>query len=187
MYLWHNWGPKNWGVVEPGFIYRSGLMEPGQVKRALQKNNIRVIVSLCGRDASKEQVAQEIAARELGVEILWLPMKGDGTTADGTMDLHVAAVAAICKARREGKPVLIQCGAGANRTGGVVAAYQLLVQRKNPQEVLAEMREHRFDPHDNAVMLEFLNRNMRAAAQKLVEMGVIKDVPAVTAIPSKVE
>ncbi|MCY2925783.1 MAG: hypothetical protein NT031_10145, partial [Planctomycetota bacterium] len=34
------WPAKNWGVVDPGAIFRSGQMPPWQVKRVLQENGI---------------------------------------------------------------------------------------------------------------------------------------------------
>jgi hypothetical protein len=174
---------KNWGVVEPGRIYRSGLMPAWQVKRVLKENRIRVIVSLNGRIIEDPlQRAQEEAAAELGIEILRFQMPGDGREADGTMTRHAKAVAAICKARQEGKPVLVQCSAGANRTGGVVATYELLVQRRAPAEVLADMLKHEYSPEENPQLLEYLNRNMKDAARELVAMGVIKEVPPVTTI-----
>ncbi|MCY2928631.1 MAG: hypothetical protein NTV86_03895 [Planctomycetota bacterium] len=174
---------KNWGVVEPGRIYRSGLMQPWQVKRVLKDNNIRVIITMNGRDIEDpKQRAQEEAAAELGIEILRFPMGGDGREADGTMALHAKAVAAICKARQEGKPVLVQCAAGANRAGGVVATYELLVQRRDPSDVLAEMRKHKYSPERNPKLLEYLNHNMKEAAPELVAIGVIKEVPPVTTI-----
>lgn len=176
--------PKNWGEVVPGKMYRSGLMDPRIVKGVLAENKIRVIVTMCSRETDDpEQMSQEAAARELGIEIKRFPMKGDGTTLDGTMNLHVEAIPVICKALSQGKVVLVQCAAGANRTGTMVAAYQLLVERKTPREVYQEMRRHKFEPVKNRVMLDFLNRNMKDCAEKLVKKGVIPSVPADLTIP----
>lgn len=183
--LWH-WGPHNWGVVEPGRIYRSGLLRPGHVKQVLADNHIGVVISLCPRNPKDARdVALEKAVEELGLEIQRFPMHGNGTPNDGTINWHVAAVAAIVKARKEGKPVLVQCAAGAQRTGGVVATYQLLVERKSPQEVYAEMCRHKFNAARNPKLLEFLNRHMKDIAEKLVSLGVIEDVPAVATIPGE--
>jgi hypothetical protein len=182
-FIWYT-TPKNWGVVEPGRIYRSGLIRPGLVKQTLAENRIRVIVSLCSRNPEDPRDdAMEAAAKELGIEVLRFPMKGDGTAADGTMDLHVAAIEAICKARQAEKPVLIQCAAGAQRTGGVVATYQLLVERKTLQEVYAEMLQHNVDTRPDHPLLPFLNRNMKDAAEKLVAKGVIPSVPPDLTLP----
>ncbi|MCY2925784.1 MAG: hypothetical protein NT031_10150, partial [Planctomycetota bacterium] len=134
---------------------------------------------LNGRDAKDpKDRAQERAAAELGIEVLRFPMGGNGLEADGTMTRHVQAVAAICQARQEGKRVLIQCAAGANRTGGVVATYELLVERLAPRAVLAHMRKFRYSSRANPTLLAYLNRNMPEAAQELVDLGVIEDVPA---------
>jgi Dual specificity phosphatase, catalytic domain len=175
--MW-NWPAKNWGVVEPGGIYRSGLMQTWQVKRVLQEYGIGVIVAMNGKDVNDpKDRAEEEAAAELGIEILRFPMGGDGLEADRTMARHVQAVAAICKARQEGKRVLVQCSAGANRTGGVVATYELLVKRLSPWAVLTHMRRYKYSLRANPTLLAYLNRNMPDAARSLVSLGVIKDVP----------
>jgi hypothetical protein len=171
-------GPKNWGVVEQGAIYRSGMMKPWKVRGVLADHQIKVVVSMCSREPDNpKDNALEDAASELGVEIKRFPMGGNGLPPESSPNLHVEAVKAICDARAAGKPVLVQCAAGAQRTGGVVAAYQLLVRGKSPDEVFAQMRRHRHDPDDNPELVPFLNEHMPEWAAQLVELGVIDTVP----------
>lgn len=182
--MWY-WPAKNWGVVESGAIYRSGLMQPWQARRVLQENGIGVIVTMNAEDASDPKaVAEKNAAAQLGIPILRFPMGGDGMEADGGITRHVQAVAAICRARQEGKRVLVQCSAGANRTGGVVAMYELLVERLAPRTVLGHMRKYKYSVRENPGLLACLNRNMPLAAQELVDLGVIKEIPPALTISS---
>lgn len=166
--------PRNWDVVEPGGLYRSGQMHPALVERVLADNQIDVILSLNGRDEDCElQMAQEKAASRLGIAIQLFGLRGNGLPADGKIRIHVAAVTALMRARAEGKRVLVQCSAGANRTGGVIAIYQLLVLRMSGQEVYRQMTDHKWSPSKSPELLAFLNSNMKAIAQALCDHGVL--------------
>jgi len=165
--------PKNVGEVEANGLYRSGLNHPDSVESFLADKHIQVIISLTGYEQEPRILAQEQAAQRLGISIQRFPLRGTGLPRNGKIDTHVAAVAALLKARQQGKCVLVQCAAGANRTGGVIAIYQLLAKRMSGQEVYREMADHKWDPHDNAELLNFLNSNMRAIAEALCREGVL--------------
>jgi protein tyrosine/serine phosphatase len=167
--------PKRWAVVEEGRIYRSGQLSAALVKKMLQRHGIQVIVSLNGAaPQDRDQQAEQKAAEELGVELLRFPLRGDGT---GDVGHYTQAVAAVAEARRQGKPVLVHCAAGAQRTGGVIACYQLLLEHLPPAEVVAEMRQHGWDPRDNPALLKYLNQNLGEIATRLREQGVIEEIP----------
>jgi protein tyrosine/serine phosphatase len=178
--VWHNglknqFFPKNFGIVEPGKIYRSGQISWRLIEPTLKENNIRTIVVLSATGAKPEDVAGEVrAAADLGIDRQIFPLSGDGT---GNLDTYAAAVAAIDRSVKENKPVLVHCVAGAQRTGGVIAVYRLLVQHESPAAALAEMRNFGHDPTSNPHLLEYLNDHMSELAQKLVDLGVIDQKP----------
>lgn len=171
--------PKNFGVIEEGRVYRSGLINCRLQRDTLQRHGIRVIVTmLADKPSDPDQAAEQEAARELGIEIRRFPMKGDGYNRDGDVVApYVGAVAAICQARREGKPVLVHCSAGASRAGGVTATFRLLVQRKSPRDAHEEMLRYGYSPSRNPGLIRFLNRNMPEIARRLVERGAIESAP----------
>jgi protein tyrosine phosphatase (PTP) superfamily phosphohydrolase (DUF442 family) len=167
--------PKRFGVVQDGMIYRSGQLSSALVKRTLQKHGIRRIVDLTSIEpADPDERAEKRAAAELGVEISVFTLKGDGT---GDIHNYARAVEAIFRAQQAGQPVLVHCAAGAQRTGGVIAAWRLLVERKDPSFVLKELRRYGWDPKDDTVLLEYLNSHMAELAQLLHESGVIDPIP----------
>jgi hypothetical protein len=120
-----------------------------------------------------EQPAERAAIADLGIELHRCRLVGDGT---GNIDSYADAVVAIAAARKEGKPVLVHCYAGAQRTGGVVAAYRLLVEGAAPSAVYAELSEYGWSPGDTA-LVEFLNTHMRTIANRLVDAGLLETVP----------
>ena len=166
--------PKRFGVVKEGRIYRSGQLSASLIKRTLVKYKIGVIVSLSGDSDDVDKNAERQAAAELGIERLVFPLGGNGT---GDINNYAEAIAAICEAQEKGNPVLVHCAAGAQRTGGVVATYRLLVEEKAPSFALAEMKSYGWDPRDNKLLLPYINSNMAQLAELLCEMGVINEAP----------
>lgn len=168
--------PKHFGVVREGSVYRSGQLSASLVKRTLAKYNIRVIVDLTGdQPGDVDQEAEKQAATELGIERVRLPLRGNGT---GNINKYALAIAAIVKAEEQGMPVLLHCAAGAQRTGGVIAAYRLSVRKEAPSFVLAELMRYDHDPEDNAALLPYLNSQMSELASLLKQMGVMDDIPS---------
>ena len=167
--------PKRWGVVEDGIIYRSGQLSSSLVKRVLAEHGIEVIVDLTGVEAgNKDQAAERQAAEELGIEVKRFPLHGDGT---GDIAHYIDALSAVVEARDNGTPVLIHCAAGAQRTGGAVAFYRLLIERKSPSVVLKEMARYDWNPRKDTILLDYLDEHMAEMAAALKERGIIDEIP----------
>jgi protein tyrosine/serine phosphatase len=167
--------PKRWAVVEGHQIYRSGQLSGSLVKRTLARHGIKVIVALTGDDPQdKNQQAEKQTAAELGIDLLRFPLNGDGT---GDVHQYAGAVAAVIHAERQGKPVLVHCAAGAQRTGGTIAFYQLLVDRKPPATVIRDLRHHGWNPKRNPNLLPYLNENLVRVAAILHDQGLLDEIP----------
>jgi predicted protein tyrosine phosphatase len=165
----------NWGTVVPGQIFRSATVSRHLIRRKLADNKIGVIVFL-SRDTGDDAdlAAERKIAADSGIKFLNFPMNGDGVAAP---EQYTAALAAVCQAKAEGKPVLIHCHSGAQRTGGVVAMYRLLVEGKAPSEAYAEMRHYGYDPARNTTLMPFLNEHISQWAQSLAELKIIPHTP----------
>ncbi|MFH1969013.1 MAG: dual specificity protein phosphatase family protein [Verrucomicrobiota bacterium] len=166
---------KHWGVVEQGLIYRSGRLPLDRAQATLANHQIRVLIDLTeNKPSNRFQPKERAAATALGIEYYNFPLIGDGT---GDIAHYANAIVVIHQARREGKPVLVHCAAGAQRTGGVVAAYRLLVERRSPDEARAELRQYGWKPGKDQVLLNYLNRNMAKLAELLLALQVIDIIP----------
>jgi protein-tyrosine phosphatase len=169
---------KRFGIVEQECIYRSGQLSAPLIKKFLTKYNIRVIVDLTTDDPNDpDQKAEKKTAAELGIEVIKAPLRGNGT---GDVNNLARAVISIAQAVKKGTPVLVHCAAGTQRTGGVIAAYRLLVQKKDPDFVLSEMKRYGFNQKGNPDLLPFLNGNMSDLAMRLKQAGIIEAVPEPT-------
>jgi len=167
--------PKRWGVVEEGKIYRSGQLSRHLVKQMLESNGIQVVVDLTWDDPHEPNHVAEVAAiAELGIERRLCPLMSDGT---GDVHIYARAVSELAAAARDGKTVLVHCAAGAQRTGGVVALYRMLVQGKSAEFSLAEMRKYKYDPERSPRLLEYVNAHIGEIAADLVRDGTIARVP----------
>lgn len=164
--------PKRFGVVERDAIFRSGRIAPRLLPGALQKHGIKVIIDLTEpeqQDASWR--AERKAAEKLGIARFNFPLCGDGT---GNITNYANAIAAIARSRNEKKPVLVHCAAGVQRTGGVIAAYRLLVEKQPPENVSAELRRYGWKARKDKVLLEYLNTHMPELNVLLQDLGVIR-------------
>ena len=167
--------PKRWGEVEAGTVYRSGQLHRALVKQTLEEHRIRVIVDLTGENPlAADEAAENAAIRELGITQRRFPMNGNGT---GDLDRVAGAVAALADAKEQGKPVLVHCNAGAQRTSSVVALYRLLMRGPSPGDVLDELRHYCRGPDERRVLIDFVNASAPEVAERLVRLGVLKQAP----------
>jgi len=167
--------PKRWGVVEEGAIFRSGRLPPSLLKKMLRRHNIICIVDLTFPDnATAVQQAEKKIAGELGIQYFNYPLYGSGI---GDVWNYAHALAVMANAKKENKPVLVHCAAGTQRTGGVVAAYRMLLEKSPPAIAYAELIQYGWNPNEDQILLEFLNSRMAELATRLLEMQLIDSIP----------
>lgn len=142
--------PKNFGVVTEGRVYRSGELTPGATRRVVREHAIRTIVDLGAHTlGTPEQAREEAVAEALGVAYHRLPLYGDGT---GDPNQYARALRLMTDP--DNQPVLVHCGAGAQRIGCAIALYRTVVEGHSPDDALREATDFRHDPEDNPVMHE---------------------------------
>ena len=167
---------KRWGAVVPGKVYRSGQITKYMIESILSKHDIDVIIDLtCDNPHDIHQQKELEVARKMGVEHHRFPLGGDGT---GDVRNYAGALKLLAECEREGKPVLVHCSAGAQRTGGVVAAYRILVRKDSPQAAYQEMMDYGWRPKRDLELVPYLNANLGEIAALLAEAGVIDEIPA---------
>lgn len=169
--------PVNFGVVEPGRIYRSGQISKEVIGRTLKNDHIGLIINLNGYDTDDALVEQK-TANELGIQQELLSLGGDGL---GDPNVYPKALADIVKANRQGKAVLVHCQSGAQRTGGVIATYRILVEGKSPDEAFAEMERYGHEPKHNPLLIPFIRQHLD---QWRTQLAALESAPATRPIDS---
>ncbi|WP_406694068.1 hypothetical protein V5E97_23785 [Singulisphaera sp. Ch08] len=111
---------KRVAVIEPGRLVRGAWQRPGPLRRIIDREGIRTIVSLTAinRDDPK-YVAQAKVVRETGVDWIIVPMRGSRATLDQM------AEAADLLADPARQPAYFHCVAGHHRTSLAHAAYRI--------------------------------------------------------------
>jgi protein tyrosine phosphatase (PTP) superfamily phosphohydrolase (DUF442 family) len=126
-------GWRNWGVVEPGRLYRSNHPLPWQLRAAARRLGLKTVVNLrgwrpgCGSDALSRREASR-----LGLVHVDAPLESRGAPHRDRL-LRLAEIFA-----RMQEPALLHCKSGADRTG-VAAGVWLLLQGRSVAEASAQL------------------------------------------------
>jgi protein tyrosine/serine phosphatase len=167
--------PKRFGIVVPGKVFRSGQISRFLIADVVDRNHIGTIIDLNGLDSNDaDQQAEVEVSQAKGVRHLRFPLRGDAT---GQIDRYAGAVQAMVESEHEGRPVLVHCAAGSQRTGACISFYRLLVRHDPPEGVYRELMSYGWDPRSNRILLEYVNGHMHELAQLLVERHTIEREP----------
>ncbi len=151
--------PKNFGVVDEGRVYRSGQLTPSAMRRVVEKRHIRTVIDLGSywdgarlADPAGEERNQRVA-EALGVRRYVMPLIGDGT---GNVNWYIHAVRIMNDPARQ--PVLVHCGAGAERTSVACILYEQL-RHGTPDNAtgVEEARKFRHNPKKTPQVREVLD------------------------------
>jgi hypothetical protein len=168
--------PKRFGVVVPGKLFRSGQISRFLISDVVSRNEIGTIIDLNGLEpGNADQQAELDLAKANGIRHLRFPLRGNAT---GEIDHYAGALAAIVESEREGRPVLVHCAAGSQRTGACISFYRLLVRHDPPESVYRELEKYAWDPRTDQVLVDYVNGHMHELAQLLVQRHAIEREPS---------
>jgi lipid-A-disaccharide synthase-like uncharacterized protein len=147
---------KNFGVVVPGEIYRSGYLSTAALSRTHSRYGIRTIIDLGGSEPNTDEYQQEVTtASALGMQRFEFVLPGDGT---GDPRTYVKVLQLM--ADRNNHPILIHCGAGTFRTSTAVILYLNIYQKLPFWDAVQTCRQFGYDPHNNLRHLAYLAENL---------------------------
>ena len=164
--------PRRFVAVIPGQLYRSGWIDARLVEDVLRDHGIGLVVDLTADAAdspdSPERAAERSAVRRLGIDYRSCPLRGDGT---GDVEEYANAVAAIAHAQARGLPVLVHCAAGDKRSGGVVAAFLLLVGGATTDVARGEIGRFSKRGVPSETVLHYLDDHLAEIAERVRDEG----------------
>ncbi len=124
---------RNWGVVEPGRLYRSNHPLPWQLAQAARRHGLRSVINLRGhRENCGSDALGRARAGELGLIHADAPFESRGAPHKDRI-LRLAGLFAEVP-----EPVLIHCKSGADRTG-LVAGIWLLLHGRGVDAALGQL------------------------------------------------
>lgn len=126
-------GWRNWGVVEPGRLYRSNHPLPWQLRAATRRFGLRSIINLRGEreDCGSDRLGRAAAAA-LGLVQIDAPLESRGAP-------HKDRILRLAEIFRDlPEPALMHCKSGADRTG-LAAGLWMLLQGRPPALAMAQL------------------------------------------------
>jgi protein tyrosine/serine phosphatase len=130
----------NFGIVTKEKIYRSGTLLPFQFNAVIKKYKIKTVLRLSNFELKKFNVHQiQCIYRENNIYEMPLVMPGDGVA---DFNLYNRAVEIL--QTKDYHPLWVFCARGVHRTGAVIAAYRVCVQKWSFSEALNEMKKYKF-------------------------------------------
>ena len=130
----------NFYAVKPGVLYRSGNLYPADMERLIRRYGLRTVVNL--REDVKFAslgLSEKTWVEERGLRYVYLPSPPKITPCMVRRFLEVAT-------DPENQPVLVHCHQGRGRTGVLVAAYRIAVERWSVEEAVDDMVRHECSP-----------------------------------------
>ena len=122
---------KQFAVVVPEKVYRSGLLKEHQLESAIQSLKLRTVICLDAAEAPKERkLCQSHGVRFLSFD---MHSSGKGSPADYQTVVETLADPAS-------QPVLVHCRAGVARTGAAIALYRMAVDHWTYEQAITELR-----------------------------------------------
>lgn len=123
----------NFHEVVPGLFYRSAQLDAEGLANTIQTYGIRTVINLRGENPDQWYVDERRTATEAGVRYIDFGMSSGEDLTDARQDQLVTI---LTDAPR---PMLVHCYAGADRSGLVSAAYQLVVGKRPPDEAAGQL------------------------------------------------
>jgi tyrosine-protein phosphatase SIW14 len=147
---------RNFLVVKPGVLYRSGQLSPKALERILYEHNIGTVISLRGNTQGQQNSSVEWEERlcfKNFVHHIALPL---GSTEQRAQVSPGDSFKLVDTAARQflqimsdpvtyPRPVLVHCLAGIHRTGVMAALYRIEKQGWTKEQALAEMKALGYD------------------------------------------
>lgn len=174
--VWPHIAPKNFGVAHIDAerqIYRSGQLTVAATAKVVDRYGIRTIVDLGTHEPGtpEERIAQK-TAEALGLTRHRFDLEGDAT---GDPNDYVAALRILTDPAAQ--PVLVHCGAGAERTGCIVALYRQIEQGWDEDLAYAETKNYRHSSQRNPRLRRVLEYYGDAITEAFTSGGEVVSEP----------
>jgi predicted protein tyrosine phosphatase len=130
---------KNFRVVRPGVLYRSGQMTRAGLERALFDYGIKTVISLRDGTTPADQDEEAFCNSEEVTFVRILPSRWGDVGGSVPVEAGVRRFQEIMAEPRN-YPVLIHCFAGIHRTGAYTAIYRMEFEHWTNAQALAELK-----------------------------------------------
>jgi tyrosine-protein phosphatase SIW14 len=131
---------RNFHVVRPGVLYRSGQMTKEGLQRVLYDYHIKTVISLRDGQSQRDRDEEEFCKSEDINFVRILPSRWGDEGGSVPVEAGVQRFRAIMGDPRN-YPVLVHCYAGIHRAGSYCAIYRMEFEHWTNAQAIAEMRD----------------------------------------------
>lgn len=167
--VFHELHWKQFAVVVPEKIYRSGLLKSHQLESAMESLKLKTVICLDSKEADRERKLCE----EHGVRLLSFDMHSSG---EGRPEDYVEVVRTLNDPASQ--PVLVHCRAGVARTGASVALYRMSVQNWTFDEAISELksfeRKGRCEPELQRMITKIYEEKLKSNLVRQSEASAVR-------------
>jgi protein tyrosine/serine phosphatase len=164
---------RNFRVVKPGVLYRSGQLRLAGLEQLIREHGIRTVVTLRDADVPGERppdwAEEEYCRKEELYYYRLSPKTWWRTDGRAAADENVEQFLRIIDDPKH-YPILVHCFAGSHRTGAYCAIYRMEVEHMSNAEAMAELHAggytHLFEEEDIRGYLESYTPRWRRVAGK---------------------
>ena len=141
---WYDWNEKRVAIVVPGQLVRGGWQRPEPLRRIIDRNQIKTVVTLAIIDEKIERYQDQARVlHEKGVRWVFVPM------VDSTATMEQMAEAADLLADPALQPIFFHCIAGHHRTSLAHAAYRIRHDGWTAEQAWKELTTYRWTRPEN--------------------------------------
>ena len=130
---------RNFRVVRPGVLYRSGQMTKDGLKRILNDYSIKTVISLRDGLTARDKAEEEFCNSEEIAFLRILPSQWGDVGGSVPVEAGVRKFRAIMSDPNN-YPVLVHCFAGIHRTGAYCAVYRMEYEHWSNARAIGEMK-----------------------------------------------
>lgn len=137
---------RNFRVVRPGYLYRSGQLSPAGLSRIIEEYGIRTVITLREPDQNSSRDAsfdwEEALCSKENVVFVRIPAR-PWWSKEGPAPARKSVARFLEVLRDPDKyppPILLHCFAGEHRTGVFCAIYRMEFEGWPPAEAIAEAK-----------------------------------------------
>jgi protein tyrosine/serine phosphatase len=134
----HKTSPYHFRVVEPGVLYRSGWLTPGNLDMILRERGIKTVFNVSEeREKCKPDwwhVDEIRLCRKHGVRLIEVPIPSGVPPDRFQLGRWLELIA-----DESAWPILVHCDHGVMRTGMLVAVFEMERHAKSPRQAFSDM------------------------------------------------
>ena len=130
---------RNFRVVQPGVLYRSGQMTKEGLKRILNDYHIKTVITFRDGSTPPDKAEEEFCQSEEINFVRIMPNQWGDVGGSVPVEEGVRKFRAILNDPRN-HPVLVHCFAGIHRTGAYCAIYRMEFEHWSNAQAVAEMK-----------------------------------------------